>query len=365
MKGYWIWIALFCAAQGILTVIQYFLRKKEKKTRWRVLVIVFKALLAIGCAALVMAGPVFLRPVQVPLVALYAVLLPDASADALYSIVCKLRKKERRFVPFKVLAIVLGVLFFVYGTINMQVVTPEYHTFTSEKLQSKHKVVFVSDLHVGSSQRFATTKKVIAAIGAEKPDCVILGGDITDDYTTKAEMKQTYRLFGAIGVPIYYIDGNHEVVQHAEYIKGGLPYSYEELRQAIEESGIVFLQDEFVTLDADLTLLGREDAASDARKDAAALTNPAPQSFLLTADHQPMAKDAAAVNADLLLCGHTHAGQLFPLKLLYSVIGKVYGEYSLDNGGKMLVSAGASGWRAPFRTDAHCHYEVVTLAPAQ
>jgi predicted MPP superfamily phosphohydrolase len=63
--------------------------------------------------------------------------------------------------------------------------------------------------------------------------------------------------------------------------------------------------------------------------------------------------------------GHTHAGQLFPLRLLYALIGgTVYGEYK-TSASTLIVSAGAGGWRDPLRTDAHCNFEVITLKPSE
>ena len=40
------------------------------------------------------------------------------------------------------------------------------------------------------------------------------------------------------------------------------------------------------------------------------------------------------------------------------------GEYEYDDGAMLIVSAGAGGWRFPFRTEAHCSFEVVDLLPA-
>ena len=74
-------------------------------------------------------------------------------------------------------------------------------------------------------------------------------------------------------------------------------------------------------------------------------------------------KENRALGTDLQVSGHTHAGQLFPLGALYEVIGYVYGDYE-EAGATMNVSAGACGWRMPFRTDRHCNYEVITLTPA-
>ena len=358
MTTFGAWIALFLIVQAVLTVVQYFTARKPVKLPVRIVLILAKALIAAAFALLVMAGPVFLRPVQAVLTAVYAALLPDAAADLITLI---LYRKKRRFAHLRLASLLLGAVFFVYGTVNMQIVTPEYHTLSSPKLTEPHRVVFVSDLHVGSAQSFETTRSTIEKIGAEHPDFVILGGDVTDDYTTKAEMEETYRLFGALGVPVYYIDGNHEIVQHPEYAE--IEYTYDELLGALEQNGIAVLRDEYAELTPDLLLLGREDLADSSKRGPVA--EPDTAQFLLVADHQPTSiREHLALGADLQLSGHTHAGQFFPLRLLYPLFTPTYGEYEYDNGAKLIVSAGAAGWRFPFRTEAHCGFEVVDLLPA-
>ena len=361
MKTFGMWIVLFISVQAALTAVQVFTNKKPVKWPIRLALIAAKALIAVAFALLVMAGPVFLRPIQPLLTVIYAVLLPDAAADLLTLLVWR---RERSFRHLRRASLILGLAFFLYGTVNMQIVTPEYHRFASPKLTETHRIVFVSDLHVGSSQSFDTTRRTIEKIGAEDPDFVILGGDITDDYTTKAEMEETYRLFGALGVPVYYIDGNHELVQHPEYMPDGIDYSREELLSAIERNGITILRDETVSLAPDLLLLGREDSADLSQRKA--VTKPAAGGFFLVADHQPVSiREHLALGADLQLSGHTHAAQFFPLKLLYPLFTPTYGEYEYPRGAKLYVSAGASGWRLPFRTEAHCRFDVVDLVPAE
>ena len=365
MKLYLFWALAFVCVQAVLTFAQFCLKRITVKKGVRAILIAAKALVAIAFAALVLGGPVFLRPVQPLMVVLYAVLLPDAAAEILYCIYLAVRKRPRRFAAVKALSLLFGVLFFVYGTVNMEIIRPDTHVYTSTKLTQTHKIVFVADMHVGSSQNFSTTEKMIAAIRDEQPDAVILGGDITDDYTEKEEMEETYRLFGGIGAPVYFIFGNHEVVQHEKYMKNGLQYTEAELVAAIEKNGITVLADEYAELAPDLLLLGREDAAlPDVRKAISALPNPAPEKFLLVADHQPTkAKDNLAAGTDLQLSGHTHAGQLFPNGLFVSLVSYSRGDYDLGGGSTMLVSPGACGWRVPFRTQAHCRYEVITLQP--
>ena len=365
MKTYLEWAFLFVVAMALVSVLQFVLRKKCTSNKLHFALAAIKFVLAAAFAGLVLAGPVFLRPVQPFLVALYAVLLPDAVADLIYTIICAAKKKERKFKVQKLLGICLGVAFLVFGTVNMQLVVPRYHTYSSELLKSEHKFVFLSDLHVGSSQPFSVTEKTVADVAAAKPDFIILGGDITDDYTTKKEMEETFRLFGQTGIPTYYIFGNHEVVQHPQYMKNGIEYTEKELIQTLENNGIKILVDSYDEIAPDLILLGREDAASELRKEAGELEKLPSDKFVLVADHQPVKPDEnIEAGADLIVAGHTHAGQLFPLKWLYAVIGKVEGDYKFGET-TMNISAGASGWRVPFRTESRSSFEVITLKPAK
>ena len=354
----------FILAEAILTAAQLPLRKKQLKPAARAGLIVAKALLAILFAFLPMAGPVQLRAVQPFMMALYPALLADAGADAVCSVIFRLREEERRFGLVKAVSLLCGVLFFAYGVANMEIVTPQYHTYTSEKLTQAHTVVFLADLHVGSAQPFSVTEKTVETVRAAQPEAVILGGDIVDDYTTKEEMEAVCRLFGSLDVPVYYIYGNHDRQGHAEYA-GGRKFTPEELEAAMAANGVTVLRDAFAELAPDLLLLGREDLSEgDGRAAASSLTVPSAEQYLIVADHQPGAfKEHAALGADLQLSGHTHAGQLFPLGPLYRLIGYCSGDYH-EGDAVMNVTPGACGWRVPFRTDAHCRVEVITLTPA-
>ena len=358
--GFTLW---FLLAEAIITAVQLLLRKKNIKPGIRAAVIIAKLLLAVLLAFLPMAGPVQLRAAQPFMMAAYVAVLADAAADAVCSVIYAIRKKERRFGLVKTASLVFGVLFLVYGVINMEVVTPNYHTYVSDKLKTEHTIVFIADLHVGSAQPFSVTEKTLAEVNALHPDATVLGGDIVDDYTTKEEMEATFRLFGEFDTPVYYLYGNHDRQGHAEYA-GGKKFTQQELEAAMTANGVIILKDEYAELAPDLLLLGREDITEgDGRADIAALTNPAPEKYLIVADHQPVQfKQNLACGADLQLSGHTHAGQLFPLGVLYNLIGYNYGDYT-EADAVMNVSAGACGWRVPLRTQAHCHYEVITLRP--
>ena len=357
-----VFVLWFLAAEAALTAAQLpFYRKKPKKAA-HILLIAGKALLGILFAVVALAGPVQLRIVQPLMMALYAALLTDAAADALYSLYCAVRKKERSFGIAKAVSLICGAAFLVFGIVNMQTVKPNYHVYTSEKLQTAHTFVFLADLHVGSAQSEKVNEKTVADIKALRPDFTVLGGDIVDDYTTKEEMETVFRLFGGLDTPVYFVYGNHDRQGHAEYA-GGRKFTPEELERTLADCGITVLKDGFVQIAPDLVLLGREDISEPARADAASLENPAPGAYLIVADHQPAQfKQNLAAGTDLQVSGHTHAGQLFPLRAMYRLIGYCSGDYT-EGDATLNVSSGACGWRMPIRTDGRCNYEVITLEP--
>lgn len=365
MKIYLLWALKIVMAEVILTALQAPLKKRNLKTPARVALIIGKFLLAVAFAALVLAGPVVLRPVQPIMLALYVALVADSLADACCTVFYAVKKRERKFSVVKITSIVFCLIFAVYGTVNMEIVTPAYRGYSSPKIKREHKIVFIADIHTGSPQDFGVIEKTVEKIKSEKPEFVILGGDIVDDYTTKEDMQRVFSLYGGCGIPVFYIYGNHDRQAHAQYANG-VQFTPEELENTLYRNGIIILKDEFYEISRDLILLGREDKSVDTRLDINSLDKPMSEKFLLVADHQPVAfEEHSDFGADMQVSGHTHAGQLFPLRLLYALIGgKVYGEYK-TSASTLIVSAGAGGWRVPLRTDAHCNFEVITLKPSE
>ena len=184
MKIYLLWALKIVMAEVILTALQAPLKKRNLKTPARVALIIGKFLLAVAFAALVLAGPVVLRPVQPIMLALYVALVADSLADACCTVFYAVKKRERKFSVVKITSIVFCLIFAVYGTVNMEIVTPAYREYSSPKIKREHKIVFIADIHTGSPQDFGVIEKTVKKIKAEKPEFVILGGDIVDDYTT-------------------------------------------------------------------------------------------------------------------------------------------------------------------------------------
>lgn len=359
---YIIWIGLTVVYFVLLTLAQYPLRKR-RLIPVRLIVLIVKAVLALAVAFFIISTdhPFALR-FGFYLAPLYVVLVGDVAGDIISLPIVLIRKRKSSAFIQNILCMFLVMIYLAFGTANMQIVTANRVSIKSAKLQNKYKIVFVSDVHMGSAQSFDTIENMVVKISIENPDMVILGGDIVDEYTSKEDMERVFAEFGRLKVPVYYIYGNHDRQGGAGYI-GGRTYSDDDLKNTISSNQIFILKDEWFYQGDDLMVIGREDYSSENRKDLSS-ADIGFSGFILVADHSPYECDEnTKYGADLQLSGHTHAGQLFPLKTLYNHTGyDAYGFYKHGDT-ELYVSSGASGWSIPFRSEEGCHFDVIALEP--
>ncbi len=348
--------ALYCGLYGVL-----FPLKKKNKVWINIVITAAEVILAVACAYIAIAADQLLpRYIECALAMLYTVFFAEAATELILMIV-RLFKKDavKNRISF-ITGAAVTVGFLMYMVINSQVITPDYHTFTSPKLKHNHKIVYVSDLHYGNTQTAEAVKKAFDDIKNENPELLLLGGDITDEYTSKEDMKYIYKQIGSLGIPVYFAYGNHDRQNHSADT-GGRTYSDNELEEALKENGINALCDDYKVLD-DLVIFGREDYDSVKRVSVDKLKKFPDGKYVINLDHSPyLNDDIKKTEADLQLSGHVHAAQLFPLRLLYTLaVDNICGKYRSGNT-DIYVSPGISGWAFPLRSESHCRYEVINL----
>ena len=359
---YSIWIILNIIFFAVISVIQFPIRKR-KLIPVRIILIPVKLLLASTIANFIMVLDIgFVFWASYALGAVYIVLFGDMFGDILTLPVIIKGKHEKTARLQLIISALCVSAYLSFGIINMQTVTAKEHLIKSDKLHNSYKIVFISDMHIGSSQSLATAKKTIRQAASEKPDIILLGGDIVDEFTTKTEMEQSFSLLGTLDVPIYFIYGNHDRQDNCS-LTGGAVFTAEELENALTSNGIHILKDEWIRFSDDLTIFGRESYNIPDRKSLDDIFARPENTFILQIDHSPyLTEEIEQSKADLQLSGHSHAGQLFPLNFIYRLVG--YDSYGFFHYGEteLYVSAGASGWIIPFRSEKACHYEVFRLS---
>ena len=268
-----------------------------------------------------------------------------------------------------ILAVLLTALVCGYGHYNIyQVIRTEYTVETQKAIRAEgYRLVLLSDLHDGLTLSGDQLRAVAERIDAEQPDVIILDGDLVDESTTLEEMEETFEILGQLNSTygVYYVYGNHDQNNYTSSPN----YTREQLADTIRKNGITILEDESVTLGSDLTLIGRADRGDGTfrRKEISELVaslNPEQEWILL--DHQPADyQKAEEAGCDLILSGHTHAGQIWPAGLLAALFHfdeLNYGEKDVGNL-HAIVTSGIAGWGYPIRTERHSEYVVIQLVP--
>lgn len=261
--------------------------------------------------------------------------------------------------------LVLGIAITGYGYWNAQAIKEKtYHLETTKALpKGSLNIIQISDLHFGVTVTSNVLEKHLKKISAEKPDVIVLTGDIFDENTTKKEMKEATKLLGKMDSTYgtYYILGNHDQNHYARDKK----YTEEEMLKSFRENHIKVLTDEVMLIDNMFYIIGRKDFSLGKRKEIEELLKEVDLSkYIILLDHQPVElKQAENLGIDLELCGHTHAGQIWPLGVLMDlakIYPLTYGKYQSEKY-TAIVTSGMGGWNYPIRTAKNAEYVKVNI----
>lgn len=208
------------------------------------------------------------------------------------------------------------------------------------------KILMASDIHLGALIGERREKKLLDIIREQKPDLVLLCGDLVDGEIAPVLRKNLGRHIQEIKTPlgVYAILGNHEYIGN---IDKTLPY--------LKSINIKVLTDSVVHLANGIQLVGRND------RSAHGANQPKPLSELMALvdlnypvivmNHQPFnLGEASAAHVDLHLSGHTHNGQLWPFNYLTRAIFELSWGYLKKGETHFYVSSGFGTWGPSVRT---------------
>lgn len=178
----------------------------------------------------------------------------------------------------------------------------------SNKLSKNYKFVQIGDIQYGSVSK-QYMENVMNLTMKQNPDFIVMVGDLVDfDYYK----KEDFDFFKDIKIPIYFITGNHEDYHNPTKILSYLNEinSFEILRnekvnfEEIEIVGIDYNSNKFQ--------LKNKLEEIDINKN----------NFSILLYHEPKGVEIGVEKGfDLMLFGHTHGGQLFPIT---SVVNYLY-----------------------------------------
>lgn len=204
------------------------------------------------------------------------------------------------------------------------------------------KIVAISDVHLGLGTGKAMLKEYVGLINKQKPDLVLISGDLIDNDVTPLISERMREELEQIQAPlgIFMVPGNHE------YIAG-----IDESVGFINSTPIRLLRDSVAVLPNGIQIVGRDDRHNRRRMplgDLLKKTDPAKPVILL--DHQPYKLDETVrAGIDLQFSGHTHRGQIWPVSLLTDSMFEISYGYEKRINTHLYVSSGLSLWGPPLR----------------
>lgn len=216
------------------------------------------------------------------------------------------------------------------------------------------KVVAISDVHLGNGTRKPQLQKFVKMINAEKPDLIVIGGDLIDNSLLPLYQQNMAEELRQLEAPmgIYLSPGNHEYISRME-----------ECERFLKDTPIQLLRDTIVTLPNGLQILGRDDRSNRRRTPIADLMKKADATKpILLLDHQPYEvakKDSLGI--DIQFSGHTHHGQVWPLSHLVENMYEQSHGYRKWTNSHVYVSSGLSLWGPPFRIGTDSDMAVLTI----
>lgn len=202
-------------------------------------------------------------------------------------------------------------------------------------------IVALSDTHLGSQIGKDWLFERIAQVHAAQPDCVVLLGDLFEGHGPSVDplLGAFQRLSAPLGV--WAVLGNHEF-HGGEHGGNG--------SRLLRRAGVRVLRNRSALVAPGLVLAGVDDLTSWHRRGrrgdplAEALEDRPPGATVLLS-HSPLETTRAAeAGVGLMLCGHTHGGQVWPFDYLVRArYPLLEGRYQV-NGMTALVSRGAGSW---------------------
>ena len=197
------------------------------------------------------------------------------------------------------------------------------------------KIVALADTHLGKTIGAKWLSKVVLKTMNQKPDMIVLLGDIfEDEYPVTEEIKE---LFNQLSAPlgVWAVVGNHDDNKRFDN------------KFPIEHTSVNLLFNESKEITKGLIIVGVEDFGwRQQNSDAVDKTlKNRPEGTTIYLSHAPLKYEEAAHNGvNLMLSGHTHAGQIWPFGYLVKRSYPLHkGEYDV-NGMTLIVSRGTGTW---------------------
>ncbi len=215
----------------------------------------------------------------------------------------------------------------IYGIKNAN--SPVIKTFTIKSdilhnLWADKKIILFSDTHLGIVRGNKFMNKIVKLINEQDPDIVFIAGDIIDGpvFDYELDLAPLKNLVPRLG--IYYTPGNHE----------GYNSQPDKFYPVIKSLTNTLIDQKIVVNGTQIIGLDYKSETTSETKDRLYKTGYDEKTPSIVLLHDPKnTKVLSDVGISLILSGHTHLGQFFPINLIVKSIYRklAYGVNNFGN----------------------------------
>lgn len=286
----------------------------------------------------------------------------DARTLKLYASARPAAKQGMKVVAF-IAALAVFFTTMVIGHRNVRYPRVMYQKYTVKRLvpegarpEKRMRLVFFSDLHIGEAMTPDYIARAVKLIQDQQPDLILCGGDFIDHRAVYAYDPRVMASLRSLHAPmgVYYVLGNHE---YRDDLEANIRW--------VSEVGGTLLRDSIAFPgNGPLTLIGRDDWVNGNRKPFEVIANEADplRGPVVLMEHTPASIDSIGDSpVDLILCGHTHGGQIWPGQLM------VWWRYGMVSGTRpvgereVYISSGIGSAGATYRVGTRSEIRVYDL----
>ncbi|KAJ8335562.1 hypothetical protein SKAU_G00389040 [Synaphobranchus kaupii] len=229
------------------------------------------------------------------------------------------------------------------------------------------KVVLLSDIHLGPTVGRSRLELIVSMVNNLDADVVVIAGDLTDSQVSRLLTASEPLRHMKSRLGSYFVTGNHDYYT-VDVERWFSHLSSLRIQPLHNENARVFRTErteDWICLagvdDLEASMLRYPGHGMDVRK---ALTGCDSELPIILLAHQPRAARRALQerpDIGLVLSGHTHGGQMFPLSILTYLVNPFFlGLYQVGES-KVYVSSGTAYYGFPMRLGTRAEITEILL----
>lgn len=292
--------------------------------------------------------------------AIFLYLLLSVVAIELINLAYNISPLTRGIISISLTAVILA-----YGFFNAYSLKVTQIEIPVKGLTKEIRAVHISDIHLGNFRGSNYLTLIADKIEELQPDVIFNTGDMFDSRAHFNDSTNILTPFLRLKAPQYFVYGNHDV-----YV------GVDEVIKRMKEVNVIVLQNEIKNF-GELQIVGLNNMLKDKNTyDVHATPGAENIESIMTKlpidenrptiilHHRPDGVEYMETKkADLLLSGHTHAGQIFPINFIAGLMFKYNRGFYQFKDLSIYVSEGAGTLFAPVRIGTKSEITLLKLVP--